>query len=45
MVLDKRSARCTTFDGEAMASVLSLCIAVRSSNERDYEFLDSIKQL
>ena len=45
MVLDQRSARRTAADGETVAGVLGVCIAVCGSNERDYEFLDGIKQL
>lgn len=45
MMLDEGSARCTAFDGEAMAGMLGICIAVRSSDEWNDELLDSVEQL
>ena len=45
MMLDEGSARCTALNGETMAGVLGVCIAVCGSNEWDYELLNGIKQL
>jgi hypothetical protein len=45
MMLNKGGARCATLNGETMAGVLGVCIAVCGSNERDDELLDSVEQL
>jgi hypothetical protein len=45
MVLNKRSPRATTFDFQAMSSVLGLRIFICGSNEGDNEVSDGCEEL
>ena len=45
VVFHERSPRRAALDGETVASVFGVCIAVCGSNEWDYELLNGIKQL
>jgi hypothetical protein len=45
VVFDERSSRRAALNGETVADMLGICIAVCGSNEWDDELLNSIEQL